>query len=161
MTAGLLVGCLLLVAAGGAKAIRPGDTARALRRSPSVVRAGALVEVVAGAGAATVGGPVLIGVVAASYAAFTVFVVVALARGWSLASCGCFGEPDSPPTVLHVVIDGVLALAAVGAAASTAPLQAAWDRPGWGVGMVAVSTVTAGLAYLALARLPRLRAVAS
>jgi hypothetical protein len=156
---GLLVGCLLLVGAGAAKVARPGDTARALRRSPGLVRGGAAVEVAVGVGAGTVGGPVLIGAVAASYAAFAAFVIVALARGWSLASCGCFGEPDSPPTVLHVLIDTTLGAVAVAALDDRAPLRAAWARPGWGAAMILVSVVTAGLAYLALARLPRLREV--
>jgi methylamine utilization protein MauE len=157
VTAGLLVGCLLLVGAGVAKAWRPDDTARALHVSPALVRAGAALEVVVGAGAATVGGAVLTGAVALSYAAFGGFVLVALARGWPLSSCGCFGEPDSPPTVVHVVVDVTLALVALGAIGGQAPLRAAWDRPGWGAAMVLVSVVTAGLAYLALARLPRIR----
>jgi hypothetical protein len=156
VTAGLLVGCLLLVGAGAAKTWRPYDTARALHVSPALVRAGAAIEVLAGAGAATVGGVVLTAAVAVSYAAFGGFVLVALARGWPLSSCGCFGEPDSPPTVLHVVVDAVLALVALGAIGTQAPLRAAWHRPGWGAAMVLVSMVTAGLAYLALTRLPRL-----
>ena len=159
MTVLVLVGAILLVGAGAAKVLRPDDTARALRWSPAVVRAGALGEVIVGAGAAAVGGPVLIGAMAASYAGFAGFVLVALARGWPLSTCGCFGEPDTPPTVLHVVIDAGLALAAVGGIDGPAPLRAAWDRPAWGAAVLVLSGVTAGLAYLALARLPRLRSV--
>ena len=42
--------------------------------------------------------------VAASYAAFTAFVLLARSRGGVLASCGCFGRADTPPTTTHVVV---------------------------------------------------------
>ena len=51
-----------------------------------------------------------------SYLAFAGFVVVALRSGAPISSCGCFGKVDTPPSVVHVVLD--LAFAAVAAAAA-------------------------------------------
>ncbi len=133
LAAPLLAASGLLVAGGAAKAARPHDTARALRAAglpvpASAVRLLAGIEVVVGAAAAVVGGPAPAAAVAASYAAFTAFLTVALRRGWSLSSCGCFGEPDSPPTVVHLVVDAALALAAGCAAASGGPAPLAhWE----------------------------------
>ena len=93
--------------------------------------------------------------VAFAYAGFAVFVLVALRRGWALTSCGCFGRPDTPPTLTHVVLNA-------GAAVSAAWWAAAW---GWGDGLhrlgrlffhepwhggplALVIAVLAGLAYL-------------
>ena len=62
-----------------------------------------------------VGGPVFAALVAVSYLAFAGFVVVALRSGAPISSCGCFGKVDTPPSLVHVVIDLVLAaVAAVG-----------------------------------------------
>jgi hypothetical protein len=159
----LLAAAALLVAAGGAKAWRPEGTARALGEAgipagPSVVRIVSGAEAALGVAAASVGGPLLAGAVSASYLAFTAFIVTALVRGWPLSSCGCFGERDSPPTVMHVLVDVGLAVGAAAAAeqGGGAPLVLAAHRPGWGAAMILVAAVTAGLAYLALVRLPQL-----
>jgi len=124
-----------------------------------MVRAVAAVESMIGVGAALKGGPILAGAVSASYGLFAIFVTAALVRGWPLASCGCFGEPDSPPTILHVVIDAAFGAGALAAAAAggASPLALTARRPGWGLAMVSLATAVAGLAYLALTSLPRLR----
>jgi hypothetical protein len=159
------VGALLLVWAGGAKALRPTDTARALHAahlpgSPALVRALAATEVALGVGAIVIGGTMLDGALAATYALFAVFVAVALARGWSLASCGCFGEPDAAPTRLHAVAVSVLSVFAAVAAArgGPAPVVMIARHPGTGVALVVTAVVTAGLLVTALTRLPLLRA---
>jgi len=161
----LLAGAALLLAGGVAKLVRPENVARALQAADLPlgrigIRVLAATEVVIALGAVMIGGWLPATLVALSYALFAGFVGTALARGWTLSSCGCFGTPDSPPTAVHVVIDLVLAAAAVGAAVhgGAAPLALVRRRPGWGTGMVVGSVVTAGLAYLALVRLPRLRA---
>lgn len=167
MSGPLLVAALLLAGAGTAKARRPHDTARALRRAGlpvgaggGVVRTVAVAEVVIGIAAMFVSGPAPAIAVAASYGAFAVFLALALGRGWSLSSCGCFGEPDTPPTALHLVLDVALAAgAALSATARRAPLAEVAHRPLWGVGLLAVSVVTAGLVYLVMARLPHLKVV--
>ena len=153
MIALLVAAAALLVFAGGAKVARPDDTARALRVSPHLVRGAAALEAAVGAGA-LVTGPVLGYLVAASYTGFGVFVLTALRRGTPLSSCGCVGEPDTPPTVSHGVADLVLAAGSFAAAStsSRSPL-ARLD-----VATVALAVVVAGLGYLVMSRLPRLRA---
>ena len=111
---------LVLVLAGAAKLVRPNDTARALRQAgipatPLVVRAGSAVEVAVGVAALATGSRISAALLAASYAAFAVFVGQALVRNLPLATCGCLGEPDTPPTAVHVVLDAALALAALAA----------------------------------------------
>jgi hypothetical protein len=159
-----LVACVLLVAAGAAKAARPGDTARAVAATVPVplavlaplVRVGAAVEAVVGAAGLLHPSPWTAGLVAASYAGFAVFVTVVLVRGGPLASCGCFGTPDTPATRLHVAV--VLLLAASAAiVAATVPAQ--WltallaDQPWHGVPLVLAGLLGAWLTYLALGRL--------
>ncbi|HET9444184.1 MAG TPA: MauE/DoxX family redox-associated membrane protein [Acidimicrobiales bacterium] len=203
-----LVAVLLLAAAGVAKVVDPGPTAKALaaaglwparptgtrrgrpagtRRgrsagtrsdraagmdpavaraggagmAPAVVRAGAAAEV-AVAAAALAGlraGAVL---VAASYAAFVLFVLRALTRGSPLSTCGCFGRADTPPTRLHLAVNGVAAAVALLAArAGGGPSPGVvLDRLGGGqaAAFVLLALVGTGASYLVLAVLPRLRA---
>jgi hypothetical protein len=154
-TAPYLAASLLLVAAGVAKARDPLSLVRALRaaglhvRAPLLarwVRVGAALE--AGLGVVAVARPtaILAVAVAASYAGFTVFVLRALRQGSPLASCGCFGKIDTPPTTGHAWTTALLAVAA--ALVATGPTT----RPG--VPLLVVSAVLAYLSYVALAVLP-------
>ncbi len=159
-----LAACVLLIAAGVAKAVRPGDTARAVTASMPVslavvaplVRVAAAAEALVGAAGLVRPSVWSAGLVALSYLGFAAFVTVARARGGPLASCGCFGTPDTPATRLHVVVDLVLSAAAVSVAAAA---PARWlptlltDQPWHGVPLVAVSVLVAWLAYLALGRM--------
>src|SRR5690242_16177970 len=150
-----LAAALLLVVAGVAKALDPLALVRALRAAGLHVRAPLLARFVRAAAAveAVVGGVAVVSpsrtaalAVAASYAGFTLFVLQALRSGSPLASCGCFGKADTPPTRLHAVITGALAAVALVAA----------GRPGLehGFGLTVVTCVLAYLTYLALAVLP-------
>ncbi len=108
----------LLALAGASKALRPSDTATAVRgvgiRVPTwLIRIGGLVELVIGVLALVTGSAVVAVLVAASYAVFAVFVTVALVRHLPIATCGCFGKADSPPSLVHVGVDVAAALAAV------------------------------------------------
>ena len=167
-----LIAAGLLVVAGTAKAARPDDTARALvalfpsplslRLLRYVVRVGALAEAALGAVALAFPRPATAALVAGSYCCF--FGVVAYARrsGGPLASCGCFGRPDTPPTALHLVIDLVLAAAAAAAAAGapsrgTLATQLA-HQPWAGFPLLFVSTVGLWLTALALSALAALTA---
>ncbi len=166
-----LIACVLLVAAGLAKAARPDDTARALaalvpgRGMPLVrlrlaVRAGALAEAALGLFALALPRPVTAALVAASYLCFAGVVLAARRRGGSLATCGCFGRPDTPPTLVHVLLDLVLAIAAVVLAAA-APRQGTLvtslaHQPRAGLPLVFVSAVGAWLTLLALSALGEL-----
>ncbi|GAC1440825.1 MAG: hypothetical protein NVSMB55_06910 [Mycobacteriales bacterium] len=154
-TAPYLAAALLLVVAGLSKVARPLSLVRALRaagvpmRAPLLarwVRGSALVESAIGAVAIVQPARGVAVLVAVSYAGFTAFVLRALRSGSPLASCGCFGKTDTPPTPGHAVVTAVLAIAAAAfAAGSPAPV---------GVWLVVVSAVLAYLGYLVLAVLP-------
>lgn len=166
-----VVGCGLLAVAGVLKVFRPSDNALAVTRLwPSLPITGARLAVRLLAGLeATLGlagliypDAVVAGAVAASYAVFVVVVCYARARGGPLATCGCFGTPDTPPTVIHALIDGVLALAA---AAYAGAGSHAWlphvlrHQYFAGVPLLIAAGMCAWLAFLAMVRLPRLQAL--
>ena len=171
-----LIACTLLIVAGAMKAARPDDTARALaplmpapfealadvRRLRSIIRSAALVEAGLGVAAFLLPRAVPAALVAASYAAFAGVVAYVRARGGALASCGCFGTPDTPATVLHVVVDLVFAGAAVLVATSAPPggtiLTALGHQPLHGAALLIVSAVGAWLTYLTLSMLGSLEA---
>ncbi|HVX23471.1 MAG TPA: MauE/DoxX family redox-associated membrane protein [Acidimicrobiales bacterium] len=169
-----LAACALLVVAGVGKAARPGDTARAAAHVVGggatglawVVRIGAGAEAALGVAGLVVADPVVAAMVAASYAGFAGFVVLALRRGGPLATCGCFGRPDTPPTVLHVVVDLGLAAAAawVAVAASTTAGPAGWTavavagQPWDGVPLVLAAAACAVVGGLSLTTWGRLAA---
>jgi hypothetical protein len=110
------------------------------------VRVGAAFEALLGVAAVVRPGPLPALGVALSYAVFTVFVLRALRSGSPLASCGCFGKTDTPPTPGHVVVTAVLAVAAL-LVAGGAPASLT-------VPLVLVSAVLAYVTYVALAVLP-------
>jgi len=160
---------MILLAAGAAlKLFEPADTARALSAfglpgSTVAVRLLSVVEMIIAVGAVLLGHPVLAALVSVSYAGFAVFVVVALRRDLPLATCGCFGAVDSPPTALHVVLN-VLAAVVTGAVAvdggwSVATVIA--DQPLGGAPFLLLTATAAYLMYLCLTLLPRLRATGS
>lgn len=171
-----LVAVGLLVGAGVAKSARPGDTARALaelsrrgdRRgiplgvlSPTV-RVLAGLEAALGLAALAFPTRTLAGLVAGSYLAFAGFVLYARSQGGVLATCGCFGSPDTPPTVLHAVVDvglgaGAIGVAVGGLSGTVAGVLA--DQPFDGVPLVVASALTAGLAFAVMSPLARLSAL--
>lgn len=154
-TAPYLAGAVLLAVAGLVKVREPLSLVRALRaaglrvRAPLLarwVRAGAAAEAALGTAALVRPGPVLALGVAVSYAGFTAFVLRALRSGSPLASCGCFGKSDTPPTAGHAVVTALLAIAAALVAAGS---SAVVDLP-----LLIVSAVLAFLTYVGLAVLP-------
>jgi hypothetical protein len=165
-----LVGCGLLAVAGVLKVARPGDNALALTGlwpSVSLARARATVRILAGA-EAVLGGVGLAfpnagaaAAVALSYAAFVGVVSYARRRGGPLATCGCFGTPDTPPTKTHAAIDAVLA---AGAGVYAGAGSGAWlpsvlrHQYGRGIPLLVASALCGWLAFLAMVRLPRLQA---
>ena len=160
-----LAAAVLLVAAGGAKLADPLPLVRALRsaRLPapaSAVRALAGAEVGLGLTALLTGARAAAVGVALSYAAFTGFVLLARRRGGVLASCGCFGKTDTPPTTTHVVVTA--ALAAVAGAVAVRPLGPVPDllagSPLGGLALLLATAAVAATGYLVLAVLPLVRA---
>ena len=160
---------VLLAVAGVPKVRDPGDLVRAVRsvgmpfgRIP--VRAFAAAEVVLAVAALVVPGRLTALLLAAMYAVFTAFVVLALRRGGVLSSCGCFGRADTPPTVAHAVVTG---------AASVVALLVAIDPPGaqpWSVvtdsgpfallGLAALVALVGFLGWQVMAVLPTVQPAA-
>jgi uncharacterized membrane protein YphA (DoxX/SURF4 family) len=116
---------LLLCATGLAKIRRPEPTRDALHalrlpsgRLPAFALGGS--EIVVGVAAVAWRVPLTAAALAALYAAFAVVVVAALRSG-GLVSCGCAGRDDTPPTVVHLVVDVAFVGVGVAAAISGAP----------------------------------------
>ena len=165
------IATVLLAVGGAAKAVRPRDTAQALTavgiRFPRVlparvvVRVGGAVEAIIGIAALLVGGPVLCALVALSYVAFAGFVLVALRTGAPISSCGCFGKVDTPPSIVHVVLD--LAFAGVAAAAAfvgdVALPDVLGDQPLLGIPFLLLLVIGCSLVFLAFTSLPKTMAV--
>jgi hypothetical protein len=155
VTAPFLAATVVLAAAGVAKLRRPDDTARALHTASiplgrMAVRAGAVAEIVVAVAALVVPSPITGALVAASYAAFAVFVLVALRRGWPLASCGCFGRPDTAPHRSHAVLNvGAAAAAVWWAAVAPDHLGSLFHHEtAGGAPLILITAALAGLAYL-------------
>lgn len=117
----------LLAWGGGAKAWRPESTVRALSASGlvlpwprSIVRGLGLVEVGVGVSCLAGLGPAAPAALATLYVAFALYTLSLIVRKVPAASCGCFGQRDTAPSLLHVFVDA----AAVGAG-----LLAAFDPP--------------------------------
>jgi len=159
----LAIAAVLLVVGGAAKVRSPLDTARALQgvgigATALVVRVLASVEVAVGALALLVDSRVLAALVAVSYLAFAVFVVRALRADAPISSCGCFGKIDTPPSRVHVVIDGVIAVmaGAVAVVGTDVSLPAVLpDQPLLGVPFLLLVAIGVGLVFLAFTALPR------
>lgn len=140
-----LVAALLLTVAGALKAFDPVMTAGALRRAglpvpPLAVRVGGGCEVLVGVTAIVTGAAVPAALVALSYLLFTAFVVVALRRHLPIGSCGCFGKVDTPPSVVHLVLNvGAIVTATAVALGS-----------GGGIGDVLADQELLGLPFLLL-----------
>jgi hypothetical protein len=172
-----LIGCFLLVGAGASKAVRPDDTARALlaivpirlrqavsfRVLRTVIRLLATGEVGLGALGLLLPRPLTGALVGASYIAFAGVITYTRAHGGALASCGCFGTPDTPATYLHVAIDLVIGGAALAVALEVSTrgwLENVLARqPLHGLPLMALTAVGAGTTYLTLSGLARLQAV--
>ncbi len=169
-----LIACGLLVAAGVAKALRPADTARAvvllvpdwvpfsgsLRVTRDAVRVGALAEAALGVVALLFPWPLTAALVATSYALFVGVVAYARARGGALATCGCFGRPDTPATRIHIVVNVVLfasaALVAWHPPDTTSIFVLLHHQPWLGLPLLFVSAVGVWVTYLALSPLAAL-----
>jgi hypothetical protein len=172
-----LIGCILLVGAGASKAVRPDDTARALlpmvptrlrpvvqfRLLRTLIRLLAGLEVGVGALGLLLPRPLTGALVGASYFGFAGLLAYARSQGGALASCGCFGTPDTPATYLHVALDLVIGSAA--AAVAVEGPTGGWimnvlaRQPLHGLPLAALAAVGAGVTYLTLSGLARLQAV--
>jgi hypothetical protein len=161
-----LTACALLVVAGVTKVVRPADTATSLaaamavprQRAQDMVRVGAFVEAVLGLVAISRPSVVAAAAVAASYFAFTVYVLWLRRTKGALASCGCFGSPDTVPTSAHILVNLGLTIAAsaVAATADGTGIVALLDAQPWaGLPLVLTSAAGAVLAFGVLSHLAR------
>lgn len=111
----------------------------------------AAAEIVIGAVALVIGGPVAVAALGLLYAGFAVVSLVLL-RSDEVVPCGCFGQRSATVTPLHVGVNAVAALVGLAAAALGAPgLYAASDDRSAAV--VAVATVAAALLAAAVVAL--------
>lgn len=99
----------------------PDLTAGALRaarlpHSRSLVRALGLVEVAVGVTGIVLGSVVPAVLAAVLYAGFAWFVVNALRNRLPIASCGCFGAAETPPSINHLVVNAAAVVVMVVAA---------------------------------------------
>lgn len=158
----LLVIAGLLAAAGVAKGVSPAAAAGALQAMglPSqqlLVRLLGAIELAIAVWVITTGTRLAALVLATAYAGFAAFVTVALVRGLPIASCGCFGSDDTPPTWLHVGFDAIGVAVALAAAASPVGPPTAWLGELGGLAAAFFLTTVAALAfsYMLLAELPK------
>ena len=152
----------LLVVSGILKVRRPTPTARALTSAgvpvlAPLARVFGVAEVVVGAGALALDSRAFPALVAASYLAFAGFVALTLVRAEQVADCGCFGAAESPPTVVHLVLNlfaaGISAAVALGSGGSL--VRAVDDQPLLGLPFLVLAGLCAGLTYAAMTLLPR------
>lgn len=162
-----IIAAVLVALGGAAKAARPDDTSNALRGvglpvGPTAVRLGGAIELLIGVYAIVAGDRLAALLVAVSYVAFAGFVTIALARHAPLATCGCFGKADSPPSVLHLVIDvgAVIAALAIVVDPGVGISEVLADQPLAGVPYLLLVVTGTALAYAALTSLPRALALA-
>ncbi|MGH8934779.1 MAG: MauE/DoxX family redox-associated membrane protein [Acidimicrobiia bacterium] len=159
----LLAAAVLLVLGGAPKMVRPEPTARALASlrlpaPPGAVRALGLAEVAIGAGALLTGGRAFALAMGASYLAFALFLLAALARPQRLRSCGCLGATETPPTGLHLLLN--LAGASIALLVAASPIgpvaRVVAVQPAWGIPFLLLTAACVWFAYLALSRLSEL-----
>lgn len=156
---------LLLVWSGTSKLARPEPTMRAMSggglrvlATRSLVRVLGLVELAVGGLCVLIPGPVPAAALALLYLGFAAYLVSLMVRGVTDASCGCFGQADTPPSPFHVLVD----LVGVGAAAAAfiAPPPSLWtfrtDLPIWGIPFLLGLATAAYLVVLAEGYLPKL-----
>jgi hypothetical protein len=163
------IATVVLAVGGALKAMAPADTAHALRllrlpSAPFLVRAGGVFELVVALGALLTGASALAIVVALSYAVFVVVVMLALAAGTPISSCGCLGRVETPPSWVHVGIDvvavGVAAAAAVAVDEEMALPDVLSRQPLLGLPFLLLVGVGVALVFLAFSALPKTMAAA-
>jgi hypothetical protein len=156
-----LAAVALLAIAGAVKLARPNDTVGAFRSigigvPRAAVRAGSAAELTVALLALTTTGPIAPALIAISYVSFAAFVGIASAKGGAVASCGCFGEPDTPPTLLHALLNiAAAATAVVMAGHPQRPIDALPAGHLHSAMVLLLSATIAYVAYLSMAVLPK------
>ena len=151
----------LLALAGAMKVASPDLTSGALRAAglPNgrmIVRGIGIVEVAIGVAAIVLGTSIPAFAAAAVYAGFAWFVVNALRKKLPIASCGCFGAAETPPSINHVLVNvaGVVVLVIAGLFPIGPFGGIAELSLGLALAFVAFTAATAFMLYAVLAVLP-------
>ena len=152
----------LLVVAGWGKVMSPVATqgallASGLPSSRAIVVVLGVAEFVAGIYAIVFGDPLGAVAVSVFYVGFAGFVVNALLRDLPVASCGCFGKEDTPPTWIHVAVTVIGLAAGVGAAlappGSVTEVAASTEPPF--LVFLLVTGIAFAFGYMSLTTLPK------
>lgn len=153
---------LILVLSGALKVVSPDSAAGALTvlgvPAPNIaVRLLGGGEMALGVSGLIVAGSVIAGIVAGAYFCFAVVAEVLRRGDKGVASCGCFGRNDTPPSLLHTgvnVLAGVLGVGAV-----VWPADDLWavlaDQPAAGIPFVALVLLGSYLLFVAFTALPK------
>jgi hypothetical protein len=166
LTGPVLVAAVLLALAAPAKWRRPQDTVLALRAvglpaGRAAVRALSLGELTLAVVVVLAPTPPVLVLLCLVYLGFAAFVLLALRAGTAVASCGCFGRPDTPATRVHLtVVLSAAAAAATAAVTGAASLPDLVASPGTGLPLLACVAVGVWLAWASLSLLPQLLAAA-
>ena len=153
----------LLLVSGGAKVADPAPTSGALRGAGfasgrAVVYLLGAAELVAGAWSLLEGGPGAGWAVAILYAAFGWFVALAIRGRLPIASCGCFGKIDTPPSPVHLMLNCAGVVGGVWAAVtgSRSLVAVLAEQPLSGLPYLVFLAAGTYAAFLLLTALPRL-----
>lgn len=118
----------------------------------------AATEITVGSTALLLTHPLAAWAVGLVYAGFAGFVALAMSRRLPIASCGCFGKADTPPTWIHLAINlaavsGAIAMATGGGPSLPSVLA---QQPMAGIAYLGFLGVGVYCLYLLLSELPRL-----
>ncbi|MGH8958600.1 MAG: MauE/DoxX family redox-associated membrane protein [Acidimicrobiia bacterium] len=116
------------------------------------------VEIAVGSMALLVSGPLHAWAVAVVYAGFAAFVALAMGRRLPIASCGCFGKADTPPTWIHLMMNLTAVSGAVTFATADGPSlpSVLAEQPLAGIAYVGFLGIGVYCLYLLLSEVPRL-----
>jgi hypothetical protein len=153
----------LLAWGGGMKVLRPAPTVRALTAAGlilpwpgTLVRCLGVAEVGVGLSCLLGVGPAAPVALAGLYLAFALYLVRSIVRRVPSASCGCFGQQDTAPSLFHVFVD--LVAVAAGLAAAFDPPPSIWSAldglPLFGIPFIAGLAAAGYLVVLAETYLP-------
>lgn len=154
-----LIAAGLFLVSGTSKLIDPAPTAGALRTAGlpggrGTAAAIGVVEILTAVTGAVFGGAGA-WAMASVYLAFAAFVGWALARRVPIASCGCFGRPDTPPTWGHLGVNLVAGGVAVAVASrGIVPIDVLGAQPWAAVPYLGFVGLGVYLLYLLLTELP-------
>ena len=155
----------LLLVSGGAKLADPAPTSGALRGAGFASGRGLVyllgaAELAAGGWSLLAGGTGAGWAVAILYAGFGWFVALAIRRRLPIASCGCFGKIDTPPSTVHLILNTAGVVGGIWAAANRSPSLVAvlGDQPLSGLPYLVFLAAGTYAAFLLLTALPPLLA---